>query len=355
MEKDRVAPGAEGDASPEAMPRLPFLRRLFQGSHGLRAGWRVLIFVIVLVSSVWSLILAIRAFLAWIHFPHSTVLTPGRAILNETVILVGLFVTTAIFVRAERRSFGEYGLPSRSAFGAKFWEGLIWGFAAMSVVLLALRATGNFYFGAISPPSAEIARLAVLWTVYFVLVGVTEEFAFRGYPLFTLARGMGFWPAAALMALLFGAVHLLNSGENWVGGASIVVSALLLAFTLRRTGDLWFAIGLHTAWDWAESFFYGVPNSGISFAGHLLNPSFRGSKWMTGGSVGPEASLVTLLGYGILLILVHFRFPQLDWQRTANKIGIGSTIIPRCRLGSDRETNVGEVEPTDSTNRLKGN
>ena len=180
MEKDRVAPGAEGDASPEAMPRLPFLRRLFQGSHGLRAGWRLLIFVIVLVSSVWSLILAIRAFLAWIHFPHSTVLTPGRAILNETVILVGLFVTTAIFARAERRSFGEYGLPSRSAFGAKFWEGLIWGFAAISAVLLALRATGNSYFGAISPPSAGIARLAVLWTVYFVLVGVTEEFAFRG-------------------------------------------------------------------------------------------------------------------------------------------------------------------------------
>ena len=308
MEKDAVAPGVGSDASTYEAPRLPFLRRLFQGPYGLRAGWKLLIFVAVLVCSVWSLVLAIRGFLAWIHVPHSTALTPGRAILNETVTLVGLFITTAIFARAERRSFGEYGLPFRRAFGAKFQEGLIWGFAAMSAVLLALRTTGNFYFGAISLSSGGLARLAVLWAVYFVLVGVTEEFAFRGYPLFTLALGMGFWPAAALMALLFGAVHLLNSGESWVGAASIVVSALLLAFTLRRTGDLWFAVGLHTAWDWAGSFFYGVPDSGISFAGHLFNPSFRGSRWMTGGSVGPEASLMTLLGYGVLLVLVHFRF-----------------------------------------------
>jgi hypothetical protein len=113
------------------------------------------------------------------------------------------------------------------------------------------------------------------------------------------------------MALLFGAVHLLNSGENWIGAASIVMSALLLALTLLRTGNLWFAIGLHTAWDWAGSFFYGVPDSGVSFTGHLLNPSFRGSKWMTGGSVGPEASVITSFGYVVLLILVHFRFPQM--------------------------------------------
>jgi hypothetical protein len=86
------------------------------------------------------------------------------------------------------------------------------------------------------------------------------------------------------------------------GAASIVMSALSLAFTLRRTGDLRFAIGLHAAWDWAGSFFYGIPDSGISFTrftgftGHLLTPSpLRGSKWMTGGSVGPEASLITPL------------------------------------------------------------
>jgi hypothetical protein len=47
------------------------------------------------------------------HFQRSADITPGRAILNETVSLGGLFITTAIFARAERRSFAEYGRPAR--------------------------------------------------------------------------------------------------------------------------------------------------------------------------------------------------------------------------------------------------
>jgi membrane protease YdiL (CAAX protease family) len=311
MDNDHPALGAQGDTHPHQAPRLPLLTRLICGPNGLRAGWRVLTFSVVLVSLVWSLLLAIRVLLKLIHFQRSAVLSPGRAILSETIIMVGLFVTTAIFARTEKRSFGEYGLPAHSAFGTKFCEGLVWGFAGITAILLVLRATGNFYFGTISLPARTIAAFAAAWSVYFVLVGVAEEFAFRGYPLFTLARGMGFWPAAGLMASLFGGVHLLNSGENWVGAASIVLASPLLALTLRRTGDLWFAIGLHAAWDWGESFFYGVPDSGTSFSAHLLTPSFHGSKWMTGGSVGPEASVIALLGYGVLFFLLHFRFPQM--------------------------------------------
>ena len=85
---------------------------------------------------------------------------------------------------------------------------------------------------------------------------------------------------------------------------------LLLALTLQRTGNLWFAIGMHAAWDWAQSFLYGVPDSGVTVAGHLLTPSFQGSKWMTGGTAGPEASVVTLLGYVFVFALINFRFRE---------------------------------------------
>src|ERR1041385_5588191 len=95
MENDRAARSAEENAGPHKTPGVPFLK-LFQGPDGVRAGWRVLIFIAVLVASVWLLILGIRAFLSLIHFSHSTVLnvlTPGRAILNEAVILAGLSIT----------------------------------------------------------------------------------------------------------------------------------------------------------------------------------------------------------------------------------------------------------------------
>ena len=60
------------------------------------------------------------------------------------------------------------------------------------------------------------------------------------------------------------------------------------------------------AWDWAETFFYGVPDSGVVAPGHLLNPTFHGSKWLTGGSVGPEGSELVFAILVLCWIIVHF-------------------------------------------------
>jgi membrane protease YdiL (CAAX protease family) len=176
-----------------------------------------------------------------------------------------------------------------------------------------LRATGNFYFGSLCLTRAEIPAFAVLRAVFFAMVGVAEGFASSGYALFALTHGLGFWPAAALLAVLFGGLHsAVNAGENWLGSVSLVLVGLLLALTLQRTGNLWFAIGMHAAWDWAQSFLYGVPDSGVT-VGHLLTPSFQGSKWMTGGTAGPEGSVVTLLGYVFVFALINFRFREVRY------------------------------------------
>ncbi len=79
---------------------------------------------------------------------------------------------------------------------------------------------------------------------------------------------------------------------------------LFFCLTLRRTGNLWFAVGFHAAWDWGESFLYSVPDSGEKAPGHLLSSSFHGSPWLTGGSVGPEGSVFLFLV--IALVWVAF-------------------------------------------------
>lgn len=293
-------------------PKQSSFRNLFVGVSGVRSGWRVLLFCALLAALVAAFILVIRAVRAWLTMPGqpTAVLTPGRAALNEGVLLLGVLLTSAIVARFERRSFADYGLPVRGAVAARFLEGLLWGVALMSGVLVVLRVTGNFHFGSIGLPPEQVAVFAMAWAAVFALVGVAETFAFSGYPLFALARGLGFWPAAALLAVVFGTLHFaVNAGENWLGSVSLVIVGLLVAFTLRRTGSLWFAIGIHAAWDWAQSFLYGVPDSGIAVAGHLLSPSFQGSPWMTGGTAGPEASLVTLVGYVFAFALVSLRFP----------------------------------------------
>ena len=80
---------------------------------------------------------------------------------------------------------------------------------------------------------------------------------------------------------------------------------LFLCLTLRRTGTLWFAIGWHFAFDWAQTFLFSTPNSGLTAPGHLLNASLTGSKWLTGGTAGPEASVFDLIvtTAGILLLM----------------------------------------------------
>jgi hypothetical protein len=178
----------------------------------------------------------------------------------------------------------------------------------MTVILLLLRAGHAFSFGSMQLHGRPFLFYASGWAIYFLAVGLYEEFTFRGYPQFTLTTGMGFWPAALLLSALFGAGHLANPGENLLGVFQVFLTGLLFCFSLWRTGDLWFAVGLHGAWDWAETFFYGVPNSGLSGPGHFLNPTFHGPKWLTGGSAGPEGSTVTLLVEIAMIGLVMLRF-----------------------------------------------
>jgi membrane protease YdiL (CAAX protease family) len=140
-----------------------------------------------------------------------------------------------------------------------------------------------------------------LWALCLLFVGLFEEFLFRGYSLFTLTTGIGFWPAAILLSLLFAGVHLQNSGEGRVGVAAVFVVGMLWCFSVRRTGSLWFAVGMHAAFDFGETFLYSVPDSGMLLPGHLSSATLQGPAWLTGGSVGPEAS-----GFDFLLLFISF-------------------------------------------------
>ena len=111
------------------------------------------------------------------------------------------------------------------------------------------------------------------------------------------------------LSALFGGLHLGNKGESWRGALAAGLIGLFFCFTLRRTGNLWFAVGLHASWDWAESYFYGVPDSGTMVQGHLLNPSFHGPAWLTGGTVGPEGSVLVFVVIAALFAAFHFTHP----------------------------------------------
>ena len=210
---------------------------------------------------------------------------------TEGMIFLLSAVPALIMARIEHRKFGQYGLPVRSAFRSHFWIGMLVGFAAISLCLFGIFAFHGFRLTGLALHGGAIFPATIEWGLTFILVGLAEEFCFRGYLQFTLTTGMGFWPSAILLSLLFASAHAGNPGESKVGLLSVATFGLLFCFFLRRTGNLWFPVGFHAGWDWGQTFFYGVPDSGIRPFHNLFNCSFSGPTWLTGGSVGPEASV----------------------------------------------------------------
>jgi membrane protease YdiL (CAAX protease family) len=174
--------------------------------------------------------------------------------------------------------------------------------AEISFVVLLIAGVGGYFLGPLAGGS-RIFFSAASWLAVFFVVGLAEEYAFRGYLLKTLAAGMGFWPAAILLSLAFGAVHIRNPGETPIGLVTVVLVGMFFCLTVRRTGDLWFAVGAHAAHDFGQAFVYSVPNSGTLIRDPLFGSSVTGPAWLTGGAAGPEGSVLELAVLGLVFAL----------------------------------------------------
>jgi membrane protease YdiL (CAAX protease family) len=303
----------EHEPQPRELPASPSpsaIRQIFLGPNGIRAGWRLLIFVVLL-----RFLIPGAQYLVDALMPRGARSNGGEITITPRLLVQGASLFLAVLLAAflmskiEGRPIRAYGLSGRGAFGRHFWFGALTGFVALTVLLLAIFALGDFSFGRVVLPPLDIARFGGLWGAMFLIVGFSEEYLIRGYPLFTLSTGIGFWPAAVLLSIVFAMLHYGNSHENWLGLFEIVPIAIFFCLTVRRTGSLWFAIGYHAAWDWGQSFFYGVPDSGNMAHGHLLNASFQGSAWITGAGAGPEGSALLLPLTVVMMWLFHRAYP----------------------------------------------
>jgi membrane protease YdiL (CAAX protease family) len=271
--------------APDFAVQPSYVRTVFLGPDGLRAGWGFAFYV----AMFYPLQFVVTR---WIG---SLELDPGglwSMMLEEFGMLLAATLPAVVLGAVERRAWGIYGLPVRLAFGKLFGVGAAWGFASITLLMAAMYGLRIFDLGHLAIHGGRIVRFAVFWAVFFLLVGFFEEFLLRGYSQFTLTRLIGFWPAAVLLSSTFGLIHLENAGEQWTGLAAAAAIGFFFCLTLRRTGSLWFAVGFHMTWDWGETFFYSVPDSGTLFPGHLLKSSFHGPRWLTGGRVGPEGSVL---------------------------------------------------------------
>jgi membrane protease YdiL (CAAX protease family) len=215
-------------------------------------------------------------------------------LVSEAIQAVAILAITALLARISQRRVTDYGLGGQARM-RRFLFGIAAGAAFLSGQLLLMHALGLFDFGTARTFSAALMEEAAVYAVTFLAVGLFEETLFRGYALVELSRAISFWPATLAFAALFGLPHAVQAGDNALGGFEAGLFAFAAAASFRWTGSLWFAIGYHAAWDFGESFFYGVPDSGLVTAGRLFHPAFHGPDWLSGGSAGPEGSVFATL------------------------------------------------------------
>jgi len=273
------------------VPKIPFK------NDQLAALWRVFQYGAMAVVLYFILNLLMYALMQRIASPIRL------GLIAEIGLAVTALAPAFVLSRLEERPWGEYGLPPAGLFGKLFWSGAAWGLIAISILMLGLRLTGAYDIERMSLHGGKILKFAVYWGGFFLIVGVFEEFLMRGYTQFTLTKAIGFWPSALLLSSGFAAIHLNNPGETAPGIVAAGVIGFFFCLTLRRTGNLWFAVGFHASWDWGESFLYSVANSGEMSPGHLLRSHIHGPAWLNGGSAGPEGSVLLFVLMALLWIV----------------------------------------------------
>ncbi|HEV2134963.1 MAG TPA: CPBP family intramembrane glutamic endopeptidase [Terracidiphilus sp.] len=360
MEENPQAPSPQtpqnydilGQIPPPSPPVSDRLLRVFLGPQGLRAGWSALLFALFTLLFGFAAAAVVGLIATFTHKRTPTEITAFTALVTEVIQVLVILLAGLIMARIEHRRLRDYFLAGQRRL-AHFFVGAIIGFVALSALVGALALGGWLHFGAVQLPPAQIAGYGLVWAAVFLLTGFFEEGSFRCYLQFTFTRGINFWWALAVVAAacldlalrhvgpaawgvyivallgllpclwlhtqrsagssfwqatwatstLFGFIHITNSGENWVGIFSAAAIGFVFCLSVWVTGSAWWAIGCHAAWDWAETFFYGTADSGIVPRFHFLTTAPAGNVFWSGGTDGPEGSIL-ILGILVLLVIV---------------------------------------------------
>jgi len=193
---------------------------------------------------------------------------------------LALLTYTGLVCLMERRWPGELALRPRLAVAG---AGL--GMALFCTVYAVLFAQGLAHWSGVSGLGGVAAALSMA-----IASGIGEELVFRGVAYRVIEESCGTLVALLASAAIFGLLHGANPGASAISTGAIALEAgVLLAASYLATRNLWFPIGLHLGWNFAEGGVFGVAVSGHPATG-ILNAPLSGPALLTGGAFGPEAS-----------------------------------------------------------------
>jgi len=270
--------------------------------------WRLAVYFAALIGAFWLL----SKGYSWgvhalgVQFARAPAVKPAEAVgFGQARLLIAAVLAWVITARLGRDQLGAI-LPFRSNDARHLLQGSLWGFVGIGATIGAIACFGGYRVSGLALSGAALAYYLPLWIIIAVINGLAENLAVMGYPLFRVARAIGWAPAVLLVGLFFAAAHLGNPGENPMGIVSVFLIGVLMATTIWLTGNLWLSVGIHAGVIIGEDLVFSVPDSGVTYTGHLLASELSGPSWLSGGDAGPEGSALALPIFAVLFAALWF-------------------------------------------------
>ncbi|MFT4077668.1 MAG: type II CAAX endopeptidase family protein [Asticcacaulis sp.] len=201
----------------------------------------------------------------------------------------------------ERRKPAAIGFNGRALW--RLGRGYLIGSAFLTFIVCGLWALGVYQVekpGVIM--SFNLAGFVPIigYAFVFLVQGASEETAMRGWLMATVASRHGIVWGVIINAVIFGALHLLNAQPSpalFAGCANVALFGVFISLYALKERSLWGVCAWHGAWNWLLGVGFGLEVSGLNLKVAPLivdlkdNPS--APWWLSGGSWGPEASLLT--------------------------------------------------------------
>jgi membrane protease YdiL (CAAX protease family) len=353
------------------------LRPLWLNRHGLlRVAWRLVIFVVLLVACSYAILLGTAIVLGLLGLSNGSFgVGEGalpRQILAYLVLILALFAASAFAARLlDRRPIAGLGLGLHSRWPRQLSTGLLLGLVLVSAIVAVQMATGTLRLESSGVASGLLARSFVLTLVTLIGTAFFEELLFRGYLLQVLAEGIGDFAdylrqagvssigsrrsaerlgkitASVFLAAPFGFAHLSNEGATVAGAVSTGTAGLVLSLAYFRTRSLWVPVGIHTTWNFCLGWVFSLPVSGELLETTPFVATVSGPVWFSGGSFGPEGSVLTFLALiGVAVFFLRSRridaAPEaLAWYPPPQE------RVVRKRGKADAVEDPGKTEPVD--------
>ena len=220
---------------------------------------------------------------------------------------IGVLLLTAIYCAwAEKEVWKSFfsrrqgGMPGNTA--SHFFLGIVAGAGIIGFCILIAFLHGD---AALAANGFHVVYLLGGLLCVLIQAGA-EEMVFRGYLLGVIRQNREDCDAVLISAGIFAAMHLLNPGLTALGCLRLLISGVVLGLMVCRCKSLWMTIAFHTAWNYAQTFVFGLPVAGMVSEKAIFRISAVHSSLFYDAAVGVEGCLPAFLTELALCFMILF-------------------------------------------------